>query len=136
MALDLFNGATNLVGQQVLDTLNHGINQLLMLDDDDFGDTLSVQDLHRIIVQDDDYERQMEELEKKLAELEKEKGRERREKEEAERRRQEEEKKKNQENYFQRRWDDVVDDFEHPDHIADNMGKDFEDTVDTLNEDE
>lgn len=30
----------------------------------------------------------------------------------------------------------MVDDFEHPGHIADNMGKDFEDTVDTLEEDE
>ena len=54
MALDLLNGATNLVGadlgQQVMDTLNHGISQLLLLDDDDFGDTLNVQDLHRIIV--------------------------------------------------------------------------------------
>lgn len=78
----------------------------------------------------------MRELEKKLAELEKEKEKERREKEEAERRRQEEDKKRNQENYFQRRWDDVVDDFEHPDHIADNFGKDFEDTVDTLEDDE
>lgn len=43
---------------------------------------------------------------------------------------------RNRNNYFRRRWDDIVDDVEHPDHIADNIGKDFEDTVDTLEEDE
>ena len=54
--------------------------------------------------------------------------------EEQERRRREEE--RNRENYFERRWDDIKDDFQHPGHIPTNMGKDFEDTVDTLEEDE
>lgn len=35
-----------------------------------------------------------------------------------------------------RRWDDLVDDVEHPDHIPNNIGKDFEDTVETLEEEE
>lgn len=34
-----------------------------------------------------------------------------------------------------RRWDDVVDDFKHPKHIPTNFGLDFEDTVDTIEND-
>jgi len=48
----------------------------------------------------------------------------------------EEKRRKHNGNYFTRRWDEVVDDVEHPEDIADNIGKDFEDTVDTLEEDE
>ena len=76
MALNLLNDATNLVssalGQHVINTLNDSVNQLLIYNE---LDTLNVQDLHEIIVGDDDYQKQMEELQKKLAELEKEKER-------------------------------------------------------------
>ena len=76
MALNLLNDATNLVssalGQHVINTLNNSVNQLLIYNE---LDTLNVQDLHEIIVGDDDYQKQMEELQKKLAELEKEKER-------------------------------------------------------------
>lgn len=92
----------------------------------------------------------MEELQKKLKQLEEEKKRKAREEaarkqreaehaaEEAERQRQEDEKQKqhDDENYFERRWDDIVDDFEHPEDILDNTGKDFDDTVNELEKDE
>ena len=77
MAMALLNDATNMVattglGQQLIEGVNTGLDQLLLMNG---IDSLNVQDLHQIIVQEDDYQKQMEELQKKLKELEEEKER-------------------------------------------------------------